>query len=69
VHWVAGVGAVAAGIGEQVPMLPVTAQDMQVPAQALRQQTPCWQKPLAHSAAVVHAVPGVLRMQTPALQM
>jgi hypothetical protein len=68
-HWVAGVGAVAAGIGEQVPRLPLTAHDMQVPAQALVQQTPCWQKPLAHSAPVVQAVPGGLRVQTPALQM
>ncbi len=69
VHWVAGVGAVAAGTGEQVPALPLTAHDMQVPVQALVQQTPCWQKPLAHSAAVVHAVPGVFSVQTPTLQM
>lgn len=57
-------------IGEQVPALPLlTLHDMQVPVQALLQQTPCWQKPEAHSAAVVHAVPGVFKMQTPELQM
>jgi len=42
---------------------------MQVPVQALLQQTPCWQKPEAHSAAVEQEVPGVFRVQTPALQM
>ena len=69
VHWVAGVGAVLAGTDEQVPAVPETAQDMQVPVQALLQQTPCWQKPEAHSAAVVQGVPGVFNVQTPELQM
>ena len=68
-HWVAGVGADAAAMGEQVPLLPPSAHDMQVPVQALVQQTPCWQKPEAHSAAVVQAVPGDLSTQAPELQM
>jgi hypothetical protein len=66
---VVGVGAAPAKIGEQVPALPERAHDMQVPVQALLQQTPCWQKPEAHSAAVVQAVPGVFRVQTPELQI
>jgi hypothetical protein len=68
VHWVATVGAAAAGTGEQVPLVPATAQDMQGAVQVLLQQTPCWQKPEAHSAAVLQVVPGVLSVQTPALQ-
>ena len=62
-------GSAPAKIGEQVPALPERAHDMQVPVQALLQQTPCWQKPEAHSAAVVQAVPGVFRVQTPELQI
>jgi hypothetical protein len=53
---------------EQVPALPASAHDWQVPVQALVQQTPCWQKLEAHSAAVVQAVPGVFSAQAPALQ-
>jgi len=69
VHWVVGVGAVLAGTGEQVPAVPLIAHDMQVPVHALLQQTPCWQKPEAHSPAVEQEVPGVFNVQTPALQM
>jgi hypothetical protein len=36
--------------------------------QALVQQTPCWQKPEAHSEALEQDFPGVLRAQAPALQ-
>jgi len=67
-HWVAGTGAVAAGTLAQVPGLALSAHDWQVPVQALMQQTPCWQKPEAHSSAVVQVVPGVLRAQEPVLQ-
>ena len=38
-HWVATSGAEPAGMGEQVPTLPVIEHDMQVPVQALLQQT------------------------------
>jgi hypothetical protein len=66
---VAGIGAVFAGTGEQVPALPETAQDMQLFPHALLQQTPCWQKPEAHSEADEQEVPGVFKVQTPVLQM
>lgn len=69
VHCVAGVGAEAAGTLVQVPAVPPFAHDMHVPVQALLQQTPCWQKPEAHSAAVVQVVPGVLSTQAPVVQM
>jgi hypothetical protein len=39
VHWVAGLGAVPAGIAVQVPTVPVRPHDMQVPLQATLQQT------------------------------
>jgi hypothetical protein len=41
VHCVAGVGGDAAAMGEQVPLVPLIAHDMQVPVHALVQQTPC----------------------------
>ena len=56
-HCVAGVGAWPVATGEQVPIEPVRAHDMQVPAQALLQQTPCAQKPELHIAAAVHGEP------------
>lgn len=39
--------------GEQVPTLPVIAQLLQEPSQAVSQQTPSMQKPLAHCAPLV----------------
>ena len=39
VHWVAGVGACPAGTCLQVPTVPVRLQAVQVPVQALLQQT------------------------------
>lgn len=57
-HWVAGVGAWPSGTGVQVPMLLVSAQDMQVPLQAVLQQTPCAQKLEAHAEPVVQGAPG-----------
>jgi hypothetical protein len=41
----------------QVPSVPARPHDAQVPEQADAQQKPCWQKPDAHWAVVVHAVP------------
>jgi hypothetical protein len=40
VHCVEGVGVWPAGTFAQVPTLPVTVQDLQVPVQAELQQTP-----------------------------
>jgi hypothetical protein len=42
-HWVAGVGAVPAASGEQVPTLPVRLQATHAAAQPVLQQTPCSQ--------------------------
>lgn len=67
-HWVVGIGAEPEGTGVQVPALPPRAHDMQVPVQALVQQTPCWQRPDAHSEALEQVFPGVLSAQAPELQ-
>jgi hypothetical protein len=68
-HWVAGVGAVPAGMLLQVPGLVESAHDLHVPVQAWLQQTPCAQKPESHSFATVHGAPVGLRVQAPPLQM
>jgi hypothetical protein len=57
-HWEVGVGAWPVATGEQVPGLPLSAHDMQVPVQAELQQTPCAQNPEAHALARVQAAPG-----------
>ena len=57
-HWLAALGAWPAGTGVQVPTLLVSAHDMQVPAQALLQQTPCAQKFEAQAEPVVQGAPG-----------
>ena len=54
-HWFSG--SLPAGTTEQVPLEPVRLQAMQVPLQALLQQTPCAQKPELHIAAAVHGWP------------
>jgi len=68
VHWVVGVGATPAPTGEQVPVVPDSAQDRQVPVQAVSQQTPCAQKPETQDAAAVQAAPGGSLPQLPLLQ-
>ena len=57
VHWVVGLGGCPPGIEVQVPTVPDSAQELQVPAQALLQQTPCAQNPELHMAAAVHGEP------------
>jgi hypothetical protein len=42
-HWVAGTGGCPGAIGLQVPIVPARLQAMQVAAQPVLQQTPCWQ--------------------------
>jgi hypothetical protein len=61
-HWPVG-AAVPAGIGVQVPGVPVRLHDIQVPVQALLQQTPWAQNPVPHSVPVPQAAPGGLRPQ------
>jgi hypothetical protein len=48
----------------QVPRLPGSAHDRQVPVQLLRQQTPCWQSPEPQSTPVVQVSPGCFLVQT-----
>ena len=48
-----------------VPIEPRTAQDMQVPLQAVWQQAPCAQKPLLHSSFATHGAPNPGRPQVP----
>jgi hypothetical protein len=52
----------------QVPRLPTTAHDMQVPVQADVQQTPSVQIPLTHSSLPPHELPGGLSPHLPLLQ-
>jgi hypothetical protein len=68
-HCAATTGARPAGMLLQVPLLSLSAHDLQVPVQALWQQTPCWQKPELHSLAVAHGSPSGCLVQTPPLQM
>jgi hypothetical protein len=52
----------------QVPAVAASAQDWQVPVQAVVQQTDCWQKPLAHSADTEQATPGGFFVHAPPTQ-
>jgi hypothetical protein len=56
-----------AATGVHVPGAVATAHDMQVPAQAVRQHTPCAQMPVAHSVPSLHTPPGGLRPHEPLL--
>jgi hypothetical protein len=68
VHWVGGLGAWPEGTLVQVPRLPASAQDWQVPVHALAQQKPCAQKPELHSVAVPHVAPSGFFEHVPPLQ-
>ena len=48
--------------------MPVSAHDMQLSAHAVRQQTPCAQKPLLQSLPAAHEAPSGLRPQLEAVQ-
>ena len=54
-HWFSG--SVPTGTSVQVPAVPESAHDRQVPVQLELQHTPCWQRPEAHSLPAVHASP------------
>src|SRR5215831_6338717 len=66
VHWLSG--SWPAGTVEQVPPVPDSAHDMQVPRQVVWQQTPCSQNPLAHSVAAAQAPPSGFLPQLCAVQ-
>ncbi len=50
-------GSCPDGTDAQVPAVPASAHDAQVPAHAVEQQTPCWQKLCAQSLANVQGWP------------
>ena len=54
-HWASGSWPAATSV--QAPAVPVRLQERQRPVQALMQQAPCSQKPLAHSVVLVQAAP------------
>jgi hypothetical protein len=66
-HWFSG--SCPTATKAQVPALPDSAHERQVPVQLELQQTPCWQRPEAHSTAPAHAVPSGFLLHWPALQM
>jgi hypothetical protein len=66
-HWLNGS---APGATEaQVPTVPVSAHDRQMPAHAVAQQTPCSQKSELHSAAAVQLAPTGFLPQLPLRQV
>jgi hypothetical protein len=71
-HWASG--SLPAGTLVQVPRLPGTAHDRQVPVQVVAQQIPCWQiwelqSSFEPQVAPIGALPQLLLVQTlPALQ-
>jgi hypothetical protein len=58
-----------AGTAEQVPCLPATAHDLQLPEHAVVQQTPCAHTWPAHSTSEPHTAPGGLRPQEPPMHV
>jgi hypothetical protein len=67
-HCEGGVGTCPAGTFVQVPGLPVTVHDLQVPVQAELQQTPCTQYPELHSAFIEQVEPSDFFPQLPFMQ-
>ncbi len=65
-HWFSG--SLPVGTFVQVPSVPASPHDWQVPAQAVAQQKPCWQKPVMHSDEAPQAMPVGFLVQTPATQ-
>ena len=49
----------------QTPAVPASAHDLQGPWHAVAQQTPCTQKPLAHSLLLTQGAPPPGRRHTP----
>jgi hypothetical protein len=66
-HWPSG--SWPAGTSVQLPALPGSAHDRQVPVQVVLQQTPCSHRPELHSAALPHAPPSGFLPQLPFTQV
>ncbi len=66
VHWFSG--SLPAVTAEQVPFVPVRPHDMQVPVQAVLQQTPCAQWVVPQSESAVQVAPGAFLPQLPPMQ-
>jgi hypothetical protein len=67
VHWLKG--STPAATEAQVPTVPVSAHDRQIPTQAVAQQTPCSQKFELHSVAPPHVAPIGFLPQLPEMQV
>jgi hypothetical protein len=65
-HWLSG--SVVGGANVQVPIVPVSAHDRQVPVHELAQQTFCWHWPVWHSLPAAQTTPLSFFEQTPLLQ-
>lgn len=68
VHWPAG-SVAPDGTALQVPLLVASEQDMQVPLQAVAQQTPCAHWPDRHSVPAWQTAPLGLSPHDPLLQV
>jgi hypothetical protein len=66
-HWFSGSAPFATLV--QVPTVPASAQDWQVPPQAVMQQTPCAQKPDRHSPPEPQATPMSFLAQLPPMHV
>ena len=67
VHWLKG--SVPAATDAQVPTVPASAHDRQIPTHAVAQQTPCSQKLELHSAAAAQVAPIGFLPQLPVMQV
>jgi hypothetical protein len=67
VHWLNG--SAPAAIDAQVPIVPASAHDRQMPTQAVAQQTPCSHRVELHSAAAAQLAPIGFLPQLPARQV
>jgi hypothetical protein len=61
-------GSAPAGTSVQVPSVPASAHERQVPVQLELQHTPCWHKPEAHSVPALHVSPSGRFEHWPPLQ-
>ena len=66
-HWFSG--SMPFGTLVQVPTVPASAHDWQVPAHAVAQQTPWAQTFESHSPAAAHAAPSGFVVQLPPMQV